>query len=83
MLCCRSVCKSVFSVVYKLFFLLGKGKRVQPPWSPPEGTKHSRLCLYNSLTRNKVTKWKKNGDFRRNTNTEVIKCLFLSVLPYQ
>ncbi|OXB63563.1 hypothetical protein ASZ78_008839 [Callipepla squamata] len=36
-----------------------KGKRMQPPWSPPEGTKHSRLCLYNSLTRNKVTKGKK------------------------
>lgn len=31
-----------------------KGKRVQPPWSPPEGTDVSKLCLYNSLTRTKV-----------------------------
>uniref|UniRef100_A0A8C1Y8T4 Cysteine--tRNA ligase, cytoplasmic n=1 Tax=Cyprinus carpio TaxID=7962 RepID=A0A8C1Y8T4_CYPCA len=30
-----------------------KGKRVQPPWSPPEGTDVSKLCLYNSLTRTK------------------------------
>uniref|UniRef100_A0A9J8CTF7 Cysteine--tRNA ligase, cytoplasmic n=1 Tax=Cyprinus carpio carpio TaxID=630221 RepID=A0A9J8CTF7_CYPCA len=30
------------------------GKRVQPPWSPPEGTDVSKLCLYNSLTRTKV-----------------------------
>ncbi|XP_019375255.1 PREDICTED: cysteine--tRNA ligase, cytoplasmic isoform X1 [Gavialis gangeticus] len=30
-----------------------KGRRVQPPWYAPEGTKHSKLCLYNSLTRNK------------------------------
>uniref|UniRef100_A0A8C2KUE5 Cysteine--tRNA ligase, cytoplasmic n=1 Tax=Cyprinus carpio TaxID=7962 RepID=A0A8C2KUE5_CYPCA len=29
------------------------GKRVQPPWSPPEGTDVSKLCLYNSLTRTK------------------------------
>ncbi|KAK4822029.1 hypothetical protein QYF61_006942 [Mycteria americana] len=38
-----------------------KGKRVQPPWSPPEGTKHSRLCLYNSLTRNKEIFQPQNG----------------------
>uniref|UniRef100_A0A8C1L999 Cysteine--tRNA ligase, cytoplasmic n=1 Tax=Cyprinus carpio TaxID=7962 RepID=A0A8C1L999_CYPCA len=30
-----------------------KGKRVQPPWSPPEGTDVSKLRLYNSLTRTK------------------------------
>ncbi|XP_074810972.1 cysteine--tRNA ligase, cytoplasmic isoform X2 [Natator depressus] len=30
-----------------------KGKRTQPRWSSPEGTKQSKLCLYNSLTRNK------------------------------
>ncbi|XP_019407545.1 PREDICTED: cysteine--tRNA ligase, cytoplasmic isoform X2 [Crocodylus porosus] len=30
-----------------------KGRRVQPPWYAPEGTKQSKLCLYNSLTRNK------------------------------
>ncbi|XP_050809647.1 cysteine--tRNA ligase, cytoplasmic isoform X1 [Gopherus flavomarginatus] len=30
-----------------------KGKRTQPHWSSPEGTKQSKLCLYNSLTRNK------------------------------
>uniref|UniRef100_A0A8C0I8J9 cysteine--tRNA ligase n=1 Tax=Bubo bubo TaxID=30461 RepID=A0A8C0I8J9_BUBBB len=38
-----------------------KGKRVQPLWSPPEGTKHSRLCLYNSLTRNKEIFQPQNG----------------------
>ncbi|KFO96748.1 Cysteine--tRNA ligase, cytoplasmic, partial [Calypte anna] len=38
-----------------------KGKRVQPPWSPPEGTKHSGLCLYNSLTRNKEIFQPQNG----------------------
>uniref|UniRef100_A0A7M4FJK8 Cysteine--tRNA ligase, cytoplasmic n=1 Tax=Crocodylus porosus TaxID=8502 RepID=A0A7M4FJK8_CROPO len=32
---------------------LYKGRRVQPPWYAPEGTKQSKLCLYNSLTRNK------------------------------
>ncbi|XP_056870504.1 cysteine--tRNA ligase, cytoplasmic isoform X1 [Takifugu flavidus] len=30
-----------------------KGKRVQPPWSPPAGTDIPRLHLYNSLTRAK------------------------------
>ncbi|XP_062405256.1 cysteine--tRNA ligase, cytoplasmic isoform X2 [Sardina pilchardus] len=30
-----------------------KGKRVQPPWSPPEGSEPSKLKLYNSLTRSK------------------------------
>ncbi|KAF3833071.1 hypothetical protein F7725_026736 [Dissostichus mawsoni] len=30
-----------------------KGKRVQPPWSPPAGTDVPRLTLYNSLTRAK------------------------------
>uniref|UniRef100_A0A8C4KBE7 Cysteine--tRNA ligase, cytoplasmic n=1 Tax=Dromaius novaehollandiae TaxID=8790 RepID=A0A8C4KBE7_DRONO len=38
-----------------------KGKRMQPHWSPPEGTKHSRLCLYNSLTRNKEIFQPQNG----------------------
>ncbi|XP_017667941.1 cysteine--tRNA ligase, cytoplasmic isoform X1 [Pipra filicauda] len=38
-----------------------KGKRVQPPWSPPEGTKHSKLCLYNSLTRSKEIFQPQNG----------------------
>ncbi|XP_052002816.1 cysteine--tRNA ligase, cytoplasmic [Xyrauchen texanus] len=30
-----------------------KGKRVQPPWSPPGGTDISKLHFYNSLTRTK------------------------------
>ncbi|XP_022522801.2 cysteine--tRNA ligase, cytoplasmic isoform X1 [Astyanax mexicanus] len=30
-----------------------KGKRVQPPWSPPDGTEIPKLKLYNSLTRTK------------------------------
>ncbi|XP_072527718.1 cysteine--tRNA ligase, cytoplasmic isoform X1 [Salminus brasiliensis] len=30
-----------------------KGKRVQPPWSPPDGTEIPKLRLYNSLTRTK------------------------------
>lgn len=34
--------------------LSAKGKRVQPPWSPPAGTDIPRLHLYNSLTRAKV-----------------------------
>lgn len=36
------------------FFFLVKGKRVQPPWSPPAGTDVPQLRLYNSLTRAKV-----------------------------
>lgn len=35
-------------------FILVKGKRVQPPWSPPAGTDVPQLRLYNSLTRTKV-----------------------------
>nr|XP_045010671.1 cysteine--tRNA ligase, cytoplasmic isoform X3 [Jaculus jaculus] len=31
----------------------GKGRRVQPQWSPPAGTEPCKLRLYNSLTRNK------------------------------
>lgn len=34
--------------------LAGKGRRVQPQWSPPAGSEPCRLRLYNSLTRNKV-----------------------------
>uniref|UniRef100_A0A3Q2CZQ1 Cysteine--tRNA ligase, cytoplasmic n=1 Tax=Cyprinodon variegatus TaxID=28743 RepID=A0A3Q2CZQ1_CYPVA len=30
-----------------------KGRRVQPPWSPPAGTEVPQLRLYNSLTRTK------------------------------
>ncbi|XP_058237319.1 cysteine--tRNA ligase, cytoplasmic isoform X2 [Hemibagrus wyckioides] len=30
-----------------------KGKRVQPPWSPPDGSDLPKLRLYNSLTRTK------------------------------
>ncbi|KAL7833838.1 hypothetical protein AOLI_G00287980 [Acnodon oligacanthus] len=30
-----------------------KGKRMQPPWSPPDGTELPKLRLYNSLTRTK------------------------------
>uniref|UniRef100_A0A667WNS5 Cysteine--tRNA ligase, cytoplasmic n=1 Tax=Myripristis murdjan TaxID=586833 RepID=A0A667WNS5_9TELE len=33
---------------------LMKGKRVQPPWSPPAGTNVPQLRVYNSLTRTKV-----------------------------
>ncbi|XP_034626136.1 cysteine--tRNA ligase, cytoplasmic isoform X2 [Trachemys scripta elegans] len=38
-----------------------KGKRTQPHWSSPEGTKQSKLCLYNSLTRNKDVFQPQNG----------------------
>uniref|UniRef100_A0A8C9DV70 Cysteinyl-tRNA synthetase 1 n=1 Tax=Prolemur simus TaxID=1328070 RepID=A0A8C9DV70_PROSS len=31
----------------------GKGRCVQPQWSPPAGTEPCKLRLYNSLTRNK------------------------------
>uniref|UniRef100_A0A4W6CHD5 Cysteine--tRNA ligase, cytoplasmic n=1 Tax=Lates calcarifer TaxID=8187 RepID=A0A4W6CHD5_LATCA len=34
-------------------FLVLKGKRVQPSWSPPAGTGIPKLVLYNSLTRAK------------------------------
>lgn len=34
--------------------IAAKGKRVQPPWSPPTGTDVPQLRLYNSLTRAKV-----------------------------
>ncbi|XP_063738059.1 cysteine--tRNA ligase, cytoplasmic isoform X2 [Eleginops maclovinus] len=34
-------------------FHAAKGKRVQPPWSPPAGTDVPQLRLYNSLTRAK------------------------------
>ncbi|KAL7992127.1 hypothetical protein Chor_016383 [Crotalus horridus] len=30
-----------------------KNKRTQPHWEPPQGTAQPKLCLYNSLTRNK------------------------------
>ncbi|XP_067396728.1 cysteine--tRNA ligase, cytoplasmic isoform X2 [Emydura macquarii macquarii] len=39
-----------------------KGKRTQPHWSSPEGTKQSKLCLYNSLTRNKDVFQPQNGN---------------------
>uniref|UniRef100_A0A673B5U6 Cysteine--tRNA ligase, cytoplasmic n=1 Tax=Sphaeramia orbicularis TaxID=375764 RepID=A0A673B5U6_9TELE len=35
------------------FHIFFKGKRVQPPWSPPAGTDVPQLRLYNSLTRAK------------------------------
>ncbi|KAM9147870.1 cysteine--tRNA ligase, cytoplasmic isoform 3-T3 [Pangshura tecta] len=38
-----------------------KGKRAQPHWSSPEGTKPSKLRLYNSLTRNKDVFQPQNG----------------------
>lgn len=37
------------------FVISAKGKRVQPPWSPPAGTEGPQLRLYNSLTRAKVS----------------------------
>uniref|UniRef100_A0A3Q3IME0 Cysteine--tRNA ligase, cytoplasmic n=1 Tax=Monopterus albus TaxID=43700 RepID=A0A3Q3IME0_MONAL len=36
-----------------VIFISVKGKRVQPPWSPPSGTDVPQLHLYNSLTRAK------------------------------
>uniref|UniRef100_A0A3B3WN90 Uncharacterized protein n=1 Tax=Poecilia mexicana TaxID=48701 RepID=A0A3B3WN90_9TELE len=41
-------------------FIAVKGKRVQPPWSPPAGTQVPQLRLYNSLTRTKVRIWSIN-----------------------
>ncbi|KAH0620960.1 hypothetical protein JD844_021889 [Phrynosoma platyrhinos] len=39
-----------------------KSKRTQPPWSPPQGTSQPKLCLYNSLTRNKDKFQAQNGN---------------------
>ncbi|XP_061622197.1 cysteine--tRNA ligase, cytoplasmic isoform X2 [Phyllopteryx taeniolatus] len=39
-----------------------KGKRVQPQWSPPSGTKVPQLRLYNSLTRAKELFVPQNGN---------------------
>ncbi|KAG7468378.1 hypothetical protein MATL_G00142280 [Megalops atlanticus] len=39
-----------------------KGKRVQPPWSPPEGMDPPKLRLYNSLTRAKEVFIPQNGN---------------------
>ncbi|XP_077309628.1 cysteine--tRNA ligase, cytoplasmic isoform X2 [Lithobates pipiens] len=33
-----------------------KGRRTQPPWSPPDASEQPKLRLYNSLTRNKIIK---------------------------
>uniref|UniRef100_A0A4W4H4I0 Cysteine--tRNA ligase, cytoplasmic n=1 Tax=Electrophorus electricus TaxID=8005 RepID=A0A4W4H4I0_ELEEL len=35
------------------WWLVSKGKRLQPHWSPPDGTEQPKLRLYNSLTRTK------------------------------
>ncbi|XP_059566682.1 cysteine--tRNA ligase, cytoplasmic [Myotis daubentonii] len=39
----------------------GKGRRAQPPWTPPAGTEPCKLRLYNSLTRNKDVFVPQNG----------------------
>ncbi|KAM7086907.1 cysteine--tRNA ligase, cytoplasmic isoform 1-T1 [Molossus nigricans] len=38
-----------------------RGRRVQPPWSPPAGSEPCELRLYNSLTRNKDVFVPQNG----------------------
>ncbi|KAM8938889.1 cysteine--tRNA ligase, cytoplasmic [Pelodytes ibericus] len=38
-----------------------KGKRTQPPWSPPEAKEQPKLRLYNSLTRSKDVFVPQNG----------------------
>ncbi|KAM5224824.1 cysteine--tRNA ligase, cytoplasmic isoform 2-T2 [Hipposideros larvatus] len=40
----------------------GKGRRVQPQWSPPAGSEPCKLRLYNSLTRNKDVFIPQNGN---------------------
>lgn len=49
-------------IVY--FLISAKGKRVQPPWSPPAGTDVPHLRLYNSLTRAKVC-WGGGGKYQK------------------
>uniref|UniRef100_A0A8C5T1P6 Cysteine--tRNA ligase, cytoplasmic n=1 Tax=Laticauda laticaudata TaxID=8630 RepID=A0A8C5T1P6_LATLA len=39
-----------------------KNKRTQPHWTPPQGTAQPKLCLYNSLTRNKDVFQPQNGN---------------------
>ncbi|XP_072278290.1 cysteine--tRNA ligase, cytoplasmic isoform X2 [Pyxicephalus adspersus] len=39
----------------------GKGRRTQPPWSPPDSSEQPKLRLYNSLTRNKEVFVPQNG----------------------
>lgn len=50
----KIVCLFRLAFLKRLFVILVKGKRVQPPWSPPAGTEVPKLHLYNSLTRTKV-----------------------------
>uniref|UniRef100_A0A803TC90 Cysteine--tRNA ligase, cytoplasmic n=1 Tax=Anolis carolinensis TaxID=28377 RepID=A0A803TC90_ANOCA len=40
----------------------GKSKRTQPAWSPPKESSQPKLCLYNSLTRNKDKFQPQNGN---------------------
>lgn len=45
----------LFDLSYEILnSFAGKNKRTQPHWEPPQGTAQPKLCLYNSLTRNKV-----------------------------